>query len=432
MTNDSGLNNESNVIEMRTPIRWPFWIFWGPLIGVISVLAIIIIWLLIPGNRLFPVGTVNLQLDQSKYLDLINEENKALLSRARQLEAALEESVCLDDGTLLLPDGRTPEGIKPLLNNNSQSSLQETLPNALIPNSPRELVILGESHNNISVSNNGEENFTLEDISPDEILQASPETSTNNQDDNNTAVRLDEIPRDQVGEITLVDLIHMTTVLIFNPNTESVGSGFFISPNHVITNQHNVEGSRGKIFVAGSTLNSGAEATVLSTSGPVEENGDDFALLKLQGVDNPYLDIRVPRESIQLHNVFAAGFPGDVMELVFNEQLGGNLEVMPSVYITEGTVNGETNFGSGNGLLLHSASISQGNSGGPLLDTCGNVLGVNTLIKTSDARTISIALPTKQLVKFLTRNNLNVNVEEGKCVPLVSQLEAPKIDDSVN
>ena len=390
MSNEPKLTSEHEEIEGKSSASWPFWIFWGPLVAVISVLIIIIIWLLIPGNRIFLGTNEGSGLDNSNYLNLINEENASLLRRAQQLEAALEESVCMDDGTLLLPDGRTPEGIKPYLNNDSQSSIQESLPNALIPNSPREIVIPNEQASNLT-------DF--------------------NQDS---------------GELSLVDLIKLTTVLILNPASETLGSGFFVSPNLIITNKHIVDGGSGKFFIGGHTLKSGAEATLLAASGPVEVNGDDFALLELQDVNNPYLNIRIPQESIQLHNVVAAGFPGDVLELVYDQAFGESLDALPSVYITEGTVNGETNYGSGNGLILHSAPISQGNSGGPLLDSCGNVLGVNTLIQTGDARTISIALPAKQLKEFLSRNNVSVSIEEGNCTPLVSSLEAPKFDDSEN
>ncbi len=58
---------------------------------------------------------------------------------------------------------------------------------------------------------------------------------------------------------------------------------------------------------------------------------------------------------------------------------------VPSANLRYGRVNNLMNWGRPRlTFILHDMSLGHGNSGGPLVDPCGRLAGVNTLIAKSD------------------------------------------------
>ena len=216
-------------------------------------------------------------------------------------------------------------------------------------------------------------------------------------------------------EPTLEDLIRLTTVLVYSPSTNNVGSGFFVTPKHIVTNKHVINSMRGKIYVSAQHFKTGTRAKLIATSGP-ESNSDDFALLELKVISNPFLKFSVSNESNQFKNVFAAGFHGDGIGLTQGQTSGNIVNTLPNVSVTKGKIIREMKFGNEKGFIFHTAPIAHGNSGGPLLDSCGNLVGVNTKVQTGSTGKESVALPTGQLSKFLFRNNISPKIV-GNCVP---------------
>ena len=75
--------------------------------------------------------------------------------------------------------------------------------------------------------------------------------------------------------------------------------------------------------------------------------------------------------------------------------------------LTKGTVSAVQNRERNTPMVLHSADISAGNSGGPLIDACGRVVGINTYIVTSRQSTkANYALGGSWLGSFLRGANL--------------------------
>ena len=71
----------------------------------------------------------------------------------------------------------------------------------------------------------------------------------------------------------------------------------------------------------------------------------------------------------------------------------------------------------GTNAILHEAAVLQGNSGGPLVDACGRVIGVNTFIavdKEQSARN-NYALASADLVAFLSRNRTQIALDARPC-----------------
>src|SRR5690606_1509179 len=66
--------------------------------------------------------------------------------------------------------------------------------------------------------------------------------------------------------------------------------------------------------------------------------------------------------------------------------------------------------------LQHSAPINQGNSGGPLIDSCGRVLGVNTIRAVEgDPQGVFYAIHPKEVTRFLQVANFSAAIVSGAC-----------------
>ena len=147
----------------------------------------------------------------------------------------------------------------------------------------------------------------------------------------------------------------------------SLGSGFVIDPSgYVVTNNHVISAGEGKDSVVDSitvTLSDRKEYTAKVIG---RDTLTDLALLKIDAKDLPYVKfgnskaVRVGDWAIAIGNPFG---------------LGGT--------VTAGIISAlHRNIGSGqyDRYIQTDASINQGNSGGPLFDLDGNVVGINTAI----------------------------------------------------
>lgn len=137
---------------------------------------------------------------------------------------------------------------------------------------------------------------------------------------------------------------------------EGVGSGFFVEKNFIVTNNHVVDHNPiTKILIGNQDLASGAR--VVAT-----DSLRDIALIKISNYsDMPFLT-GATRPVIPIDEVYAIGYP-----------LGRNLT------ISKGIVSALTLDDYDDRRFIQTdASIIPGNSGGPLVDICGKVVGMNT------------------------------------------------------
>jgi S1-C subfamily serine protease len=104
------------------------------------------------------------------------------------------------------------------------------------------------------------------------------------------------------------------------------------------------------------------------------ERGRDVAILKIEDKELPV--VRLARHSTDLHlgqALFVIGFPGVV---VSHELLSRSTQYEPS--ITVGRVSGFKQDIGGQRVIQTDAAIIQGNSGGPVFDDRGQVIGAAT------------------------------------------------------
>jgi serine protease Do len=201
-----------------------------------------------------------------------------------------------------------------------------------------------------------------------QVLPASsnnpPQTFTLNTTDIQTTVT-QAVQKVGPAVVTVVGTIPGQTSFFGQTADQTVsGSGFFVSDQgYIITNNHVVEGTREVSIV----LSNGSQekATVVGT-----DPYNDIAVLKAEG--------RVPAVAA-LGNSDALR-PGE-SAIAIGSPLGDFKNT-----VTVGVVSATgraIDTGQGyqiEGLIQTDAAINQGNSGGPLVNLAGQVIGVNTLI----------------------------------------------------
>ncbi len=151
----------------------------------------------------------------------------------------------------------------------------------------------------------------------------------------------------------------LPAVVTVNTN-EGSGSGFFILNSGIVVTNRHVVGSGSNVSVVTSK-----GETFQSKSVYVSRNRD-LALIKLADGTFPNLPLADPSTVDVGSEVIAIGSPG----------VGG---VTLQNTVTKGIISSFRNTES-NGLLVQTdAALNHGNSGGPLLNVRGEVIGINTL-----------------------------------------------------
>jgi len=186
----------------------------------------------------------------------------------------------------------------------------------------------------------------------------------------------------------IYDLSVSSVVLV--QRGDAVGAGVCVGkPGLVLTNKHVVAG-RGGVFVTPFVVRNGRLTKLPRITAQVtfEAEDADLAVLTLEeGGDllKPlYVATSLPRSG---EEVYALGHPGTA---------GQALEMT----ITNGIVsNSDRRVGEGR-YVQHTAAISPGNSGGPLLNKRGEVLGINTL--SSELPGVGFAIPAQTIRAKLT------------------------------
>ena len=184
---------------------------------------------------------------------------------------------------------------------------------------------------------------------------------------------------------------------IYERQVQSVGSGFVISPDgYIVTNEH-VAHNAAQITVAlmdGSTL----EAELIG-----RDEVTDLALLKVEpGEPLPHLEFTESGQPIPGEWAIALGNPFGLFEA-------------SEPTVTVGVISGVgRDFQPQENriyrdMIQTDASINQGNSGGPLINALGEVIGVNTFIYSQSGGSIGLgfavpAYKVREIVDELKRN----------------------------
>jgi S1-C subfamily serine protease len=218
-------------------------------------------------------------------------------------------------------------------------------------------------------------------------------------------------------------------VLVKTKTGAAIGTGFLIAPRLVMTNAHVVEDAR--LVVVISSDRKRRAATILSITRPQVSGDRDFAVLE---VAEP-IEARPVAFSTNYHtldDIVAFGFPAKVT--VADRQTaemfeGTDQRALPTVVASTGSIQNVIESNLHIEVLTHSAKISQGNSGGPLFDACGRVVGINTFIAERTLTAIvdkkkttfdipqgyQWALTSREMLVFLKSRAVPVSVDDRPC-----------------
>ena len=190
------------------------------------------------------------------------------------------------------------------------------------------------------------------------------------------------------------------------------GSGFFISPHMLVTNAHVIEKVNRKKMIYVAMRGRGVVTASVMAIGNSKIGDLDLAVLKL--TENHYsgkpMSINVSKENsdMRLTRVIASGYPGAVLHSMgeYEKIFFGDISSLPKPVLTTGVISSH-NFNQNDiQIISHTADISPGNSGGPLTNMCGEVMGVNTFVYSDQGIVRSFAIGTGTLTDFLDSHSI--------------------------
>ena len=204
----------------------------------------------------------------------------------------------------------------------------------------------------------------------------------------------------------------------------SHGTGFAVSGDTVVTNAHVVRDAlRDEGMQIGIVPNGGGEAVYGRIVAVLARN--DLALLRITG------SLRLPPLALaggappDSGEVTSVGYPMNV-DRAQGLDLSDIFRSQPPVK-SRGYVSGarpSRQFDT----ILHTAPIARGNSGGPLLDPCGRVVGVNSFGADNDGGDAEFffAVSNRELVPFLRANDVEPRIIAAECRSMADLDEAER------
>ena len=180
----------------------------------------------------------------------------------------------------------------------------------------------------------------------------------------------------------------------YRQEVKELGSGFIISPDgYIITNDH-VAGNATDITI---TISGGKQmkAKVVGS-----DPATDICLLKVDGKELPYVTIGNSDDVIIGEWTIAFGNPFGLFEI------NDKPTVTVGVISATGMKLGQLENRYYRDMIETDAAINGGNSGGPLVNSNGEVIGMNTLIFTGGQTSTYIgygfAIPINKVKKIVT------------------------------
>lgn len=234
-------------------------------------------------------------------------------------------------------------------------------------------------------------------MSPDEDRTADQvaETQTRSDADGSDATVVSDVRdlSDVITSVTRSVVSVRTTSSRADPfgrtvEVEGEGSGAIVADDLIVTNEHVVEGATEvTVTFADGTISS---AEVLGTDDTL-----DLAVLSAETGDRPAVEIGSSDELELGDGVVAVGYPLG-LGVTATAGIVSGLDRSIDVSSMSGVEHLE-------GLLQTDAAINSGNSGGPLVDTAGRLIGINTAAASaSSAENIGFAIAIDEALTVIS------------------------------
>ena len=189
--------------------------------------------------------------------------------------------------------------------------------------------------------------------------------------------------------------------------SNEIGSGFYVSKfRHIVTNQHVV--NQCKKITVGDSINSQIPADLVAS-----DKRNDLAIIQTVSMEMASADTKsfVQKLSIQVVPVLSGG-------LIRSEDVVGGEKIYIAGYPLGNMVSDQMKLGDGivsatKGMdndvsqFIVSSDIKRGNSGGPVYDSKGNIVGVAvSRLNVNRTDTINFAIKGSTVKQFLSAHNV--------------------------
>lgn len=198
------------------------------------------------------------------------------------------------------------------------------------------------------------------------------------------------------------------------------GSGFAVAPNRVLTNAHVVEAAErypGNVLIG--VVPSEGDKSFQGRLIAIDSDRD-LALIEFSGIRLPPLTFYTGPVN-EGEAMIALGYPGNV-DLATARTATDFITPLTPIR-SQGVFSGRRNL-QGVRVLLHTAGIARGNSGGPLLDPCGRVLGVNAALTRADDgdSSFGFAIANDEVAAFMRQAGQAMPANAIACTSLADRL----------
>ncbi len=190
------------------------------------------------------------------------------------------------------------------------------------------------------------------------------------------------------------------------------GTGYAISSNYIVTNDHVIDGAKTiKIKGINGNYSTSYSAEVVS-----RDKKNDLAILRIN--DSRFGSITAIPYSIKTQQlevgdeVYVLGYP-------LTQALGDEIK------LTNGIISSRTGYQNDVSTYQMSAPVQPGNSGGPMFDSKGNVVGiVNAGVP--GAENVGYAIKTSYLKNLIESAGLNITLPSNNTISSLSLSEKVK------
>ena len=207
---------------------------------------------------------------------------------------------------------------------------------------------------------------------------------------------------------------------------KSSGSGVVISPDGFVMTNHHVIENADKISV---TLSGGSEYEAEIVGSDITS---DLALLKLDGSDFPFAQLGSSEDLLIGEWVIALGNPFQLFSI--SNKPSASVGIISATNMDFGRLKSGKVFQD---MIQTDAAINHGNSGGPLVNALGEVIGINTFIYTGSDQAqgsvgIGFAIPINSAKRVAKELRATGHVDRGYSTGLIVQSVTQSISRYLN